>query len=612
MVMQIIVSTAVAQPVYIPDETLKAAIEAQLGSDPTPADMNNLYALTCSSSDVEDLTGLEYATNLSYLNVQRNEIRSVTPLAGLTNLTHLDLNNNYIGSFSVLSGLTKLTFLDLHDQHYLTVSNISFLSGMNDLVTLNIYRHQIQDISVLSGLTELRHLDIYDNFISDLTPLVGLPNLSYVNCSRNPLNDNSCDNVIPQLESNGVYVYSSCGQLFLTITSTAGGHTDPKESEYTYVYGQTVTIWAIADPGYIFNGWTGSYSAPASMNPYIFAMNSHHHIQANFISDLDTLYIDDNASGDPGHGDATKSDPLEKGTPEHPFDSIQEAIDVAAEGATLYVRPGIYMETLDFRGKSLRLIGADSNDPNTTFPVINGYGSLQVVTFNYIRGPDCLLKGFVITGGVGFLSGAVYCNNSSPRIENCLLVGNRSTQPKGGTVYCSNSDAVFSNCTISGNVGGEQCACMYLVDSNVVITNSILWNNTLHEIILEGSSLPQVSYCDIAGNTSSDNGNIDTDPLFALPGYWANPLDMSRPAVDDLDDAVWVNGDYHLKSQQGRWDPITQQWATDEVTSPCIDTGDPTSPVGYEPSPHGDIINMGAYGGSIKASKSLADTTSDL
>jgi hypothetical protein len=42
----------------------------------------------------------------------------------------------------------------------------------------------------------------------------------------------------------------------------------------------------------------------------------------------------------------------------------------------------------------------------------------------------------------------------------------------------------------------------------------------------------------------------------------------------------------------------------DDVTSPCIDAGDPNSPVGDEPEPNGDRINMGAYGGTTEASKS--------
>jgi len=42
----------------------------------------------------------------------------------------------------------------------------------------------------------------------------------------------------------------------------------------------------------------------------------------------------------------------------------------------------------------------------------------------------------------------------------------------------------------------------------------------------------------------------------------------------------------------------------DEATSPCVDTGDPGSPVGREPFPNGGRVNMGAYGGTAEASKS--------
>ena len=54
--------------------------------------------------------------------------------------------------------------------------------------------------------------------------------------------------------------------------------------------------------------------------------------------------------------------------------------------------------------------------------------------------------------------------------------------------------------------------------------------------------------------------------------------------------------------------PNTQTWITDDVTSPCIDAGDPMTPVGNEPFPNGGIINMGAYGGTAEASKSYFGT----
>jgi hypothetical protein len=45
----------------------------------------------------------------------------------------------------------------------------------------------------------------------------------------------------------------------------------------------------------------------------------------------------------------------------------------------------------------------------------------------------------------------------------------------------------------------------------------------------------------------------------------------------------------------------------DGVTSPCIDAGDPGSPVGRETFPNGHIINVGAYGGTIEASRTVGE-----
>lgn len=94
-------------------------------------------------------------------------------------------------------------------------------------------------------------------------------------------------------------------------------------------------------------------------------------------------------------------------------------------------------------------------------------------------------------------------------------------------------------------------------------------------------------------------GDVMADPLFATDGDW---LDAGTP--EDPSDDVWQDGDYHLRSEAGRWDPNAQDWPVDDVTSPCIDNADPTEPVGSEPNPNGGRANMGAYGTTAWASKS--------
>ena len=77
-------------------------------------------------------------------------------------------------------------------------------------------------------------------------------------------------------------------------------------------------------------------------------------------------------------------------------------------------------------------------------------------------------------------------------------------------------------------------------------------------------------------------GNINTNPLFADP----------------------QNGDYHLRSQWGRYVPLTGAWVLDGTTSPCIDAGDPTEYPRDERVPNGSRINLGSDGGTPYASLS--------
>jgi len=162
--------------------------------------------------------------------------------------------------------------------------------------------------------------------------------------------------------------------------------------------------------------------------------------------------------------------------------------------------------------------------------------------------------------------------------------------------------ATLNNCTFSNNWADNGCA-LYCYWTSA--DNCIFWGTEgqIYPDSPEGE-LVFVDYSNIQGGWSGE-GNIDTDPCFVDPGYWANVNDPNIIAEPNDPNAIWVDGDYHLKSQAGRWDPVSESWVFDDVTSPCIDAGDPNSPVAFEPFPNGGIINMGAYGGTAEASMSF-------
>ena len=218
-------------------------------------------------------------------------------------------------------------------------------------------------------------------------------------------------------------------------------------------------------------------------------------------------------------------------------------------------------------------------------------------------------------GGLDFMG-------SRTTVANCLIIGNRASAGGGLSTGGWSCEPLISNCTISGNTGewGGAVFCGELSDAAIV--NSILRGNDTDngaeiKMVLHdwGSSL-SISYSDVRGANEGfpgvvlGEGVIDSDPCFVDPGHW----DVNG-TPDDPSDDIWIDGDYHLKSEAGRWDPNTESWVMDDLTSPCIDAGDPNSPMAFEPFPNGGIINVGAYGSTAEASRSFlswSNSTAEL
>ena len=153
------------------------------------------------------------------------------------------------------------------------------------------------------------------------------------------------------------------------------------------------------------------------------------------------------------------------------YTDIQAAIDAAADGDTVLVKPGEYVitEPIDFN----RLHDPDNPaSPPVKNIVVRSEGGAEVTTirmaetptnperasvvvFENGEGAESKLEGVRLTGGSGTMwgghtyGGGVSFNGSSPRLTDCTITGNTATE--GGGVDCNNSSPTLTNCTISGN-----------------------------------------------------------------------------------------------------------------------------------------------------------------
>ena len=103
-----------------PDPSLEYAVRLALAKPTgaiTTTDLQSLKQLNTSWSGISDLSGLEWATNLSSLSLSNNLIADPWPLAGLSVLTNLNLSRNPITNCAPLAQLTNLVSLDLSSPH---------------------------------------------------------------------------------------------------------------------------------------------------------------------------------------------------------------------------------------------------------------------------------------------------------------------------------------------------------------------------------------------------------------------------------------------------------------------------------------------------------------
>ncbi|MHC4951462.1 MAG: BACON domain-containing protein, partial [Planctomycetota bacterium] len=399
------------------------------------------------------------------------------------------------------------------------------------------------------------------------------------------------------------------------------------------------------------------------------------------------------------------------------YPTIRQAVEAAVDGDHVIIHPGRYGVYTKILDKQLTIRSVNPTDPAFIHSTImeSGLFTNQVTNLNpltieglsFVYKPaskhqyegDSGLSFWDTTAQVrncifkGWPEGGIVCHGfgGNVLIENCLFEGNWFA---GVDVSIRTENAIveINNCTIVdtlpviGSVGyiGAAGIRMDGYDNNQLhIRNSILSNYVLEgdaEIAFGSDFSSEMNYASISYScipagpnsiTIADpnyvevtwgEGNIEMDPLFVSRGY-LNDNDTPTYYYDD----IWVDGDYHLKSEAGHfvwdgfaradfnldkrvdlvdfaemaeaWQPpngalylspcdldndyavdlddfvlfcddylqprVFGSWMTDDVTSPCIDAGDPAD-MGWQGElwPHGGRINMGAYGGTAQASMS--------
>ena len=196
-------------PVAIEDVQLSSAIARALGKTAPAGQPPPASASTGAASDPVTITQGEMAT-----------------------LTHLDLRATNIANLAGLSYASNLQSLLLRGNR---VSNLEPIVGLQFLSSLDLGANSLSDISALARMPALERLWLNDNAIADISPLVANAGLGegdirphgssdYVDLRGNPLNSHAVVEYAPLLRERGAAVLLDDGAHLVPFFAPAGDH----------------------------------------------------------------------------------------------------------------------------------------------------------------------------------------------------------------------------------------------------------------------------------------------------------------------------------------------------------------------------------------------------
>jgi len=238
-------------------------------------------------------------------------------------------------------------------------------------------------------------------------------------------------------------------------------------------------------------------------------------------------------------------------TRDHWYETIQAAINAAANGDEIEVAPGTYNEAINFKGKTIRLYS--SGGPEVT--TIDGTGAYHVVQCVSGEGANTILEGFTITGGNANgagndrYGGGMFNNVSSPTVLNCVFTGNAATAG-GGMDNENSSSPTITNCTFSNNTarfwGGGGMSNS--VNSSPMVTNCTFSGNSADHGggMNNYFSSPMVTNCTFIGNSADGYGGGMTNINLDYPTDVSSSPTVTNCIFSNNSAGLWGGGMFNI------------------------------------------------------------------
>lgn len=185
-----VVTEVCGDVVEFPDPNLEAVVREALNKPTGPISAAEAASLTgwlsAPSRQIQDLSGIQCLTGITFLYADNNQISDLEPLRDHPSLNRVALSLNPVGDLSPLLSMPHLTQLSMRGNG-LTDSDMAPFAAATQLFGLDLGGNQLTTIAFTSGMTSMLRFDFDSNQVTEVSALANMPNLLRVVMSRNPI-----------------------------------------------------------------------------------------------------------------------------------------------------------------------------------------------------------------------------------------------------------------------------------------------------------------------------------------------------------------------------------------------------------------------------------------
>ena len=169
--------------VNVPDTNLatqiRLALELEGSAQITSEDMLRLEELTIDGgsdfsgiiSEIADLTGLEYAENLTYLHFGSTKVSDLTPIKDLKKVEYLRMNNTDVTDLSPVSEYTTLTYFNANTARGITdISPLSKNTGLKEIILREVPMGNA-GLNTIRNFTTIYRINMRNTGVTNVTIL---------------------------------------------------------------------------------------------------------------------------------------------------------------------------------------------------------------------------------------------------------------------------------------------------------------------------------------------------------------------------------------------------------------------------------------------------------